>query len=84
MWKRIVWDLIVLLLVFIAPWWVTLIVTGIGAVFFPWYLEMIIVGALYDALFGGIHGVWYYHLLHTFFFTIPLLIIEFIKTKLNL
>ena len=83
MWKRIVWDIIVIALVFIAPWWVTLLFGIIGAALFPWYLEIIFFGVLYDVLFGGVNGSWYYHLIHTGIFTTPLLVAELIKTKIN-
>ena len=84
MWKRIVWDVICLALVFSAPWWVTLIVAIGGVILFPWYIEIIFIGALYDSLYGGIGLVWYKHLVHTAIFTVPLLIGEYIKTTINL
>ena len=83
MWKRIVWDIVSIALVFFAPWWVALIFGIIGVVFFSWYLEIIFLGVLYDVLFGGVSGSWYYHLIHTGIFTAPLLGIELVKTKIN-
>ena len=84
MWKRTLWDILCLILVVLAPWWATLIVGVIGAIFFSWYVELAILGALYDALYGGVGGVWYRHLIHTGIFAAPLLVIEAVKTAINL
>lgn len=82
--KRILWDILCLALVFSAPWWLTLAVGTVGALFFSWYAELVILGALYDALFGGVPVAWYRHLVHTGIFAAPLLVIEFVKANLNL
>lgn len=81
--KRIAWDIGGIVLVFFAPWWVTLIFGILGALYFSWYLEIIFLGILYDVLFGGVSGSWYYHMIHTTIFTLPLLSIEFVKTRIN-
>lgn len=83
MWKRIAWDSVSIALIFLAPWWVTLVFGIMGTIFFRWYLEIIFIGILYDALFGGVSGPWYYHLIHTGIFTLPLLGSQFIKTRIN-
>jgi hypothetical protein len=83
MWKRILWDVLALILLFFAPWWVVFIVGVIGIVFFSWYLEIIFLGVLYDVFFGGVSGTWYYHLIHTTLFTTTLIFAEFIKTRVN-
>lgn len=82
--KRILWDITAFALVLIAPWWATLGFTAIGCVLFPWYLEGIFVGALYDVLFGGGVTHWYQHLVHTGIFAIPVLVMEYVKTKIHL
>jgi hypothetical protein len=84
MWKRAVWDILCLIVLFFAPWWATLILGVIGVVCFSWYLEIIFLGMLYDVFFGGVYGPWYYHLIHTVIFTGPLLVAEFVKTKINI
>jgi hypothetical protein len=84
MWKRVLWDIFCLILVIIAPWWVALIAVVAGIAVFPWYLEAVMVGMLYDVLYGGVSGSWIFHMIHTVIFTVPLLIAEFIKPKLNL
>ncbi len=84
MWKRIVFDILALGMVFFTPWWAALLFGILGVVLFSWYVELIFLGMFYDVFFGGVAGPWYYHLLHTGIFTLPLLVIEFIKTKINL
>lgn len=80
MWKRVVWDIFLLTLALVAPWWVTFVVGIGGIVLFPWYVEIIFAGAIYDSLFGGVAVGHIHHLIHTGIFTAPLLIIEYIKT----
>lgn len=72
---RVFWGIASLFMVFIAPWWVVLCMGIIGAIIFPWYIEIIFLGACFDALFGGATGAWYRTLIHTGIFTIPLLVI---------
>lgn len=83
MWKRVLWDILCLILVFCAPWWVTLVVGIAGVALFDWYLEIVFLGMLYDVFFGGITTSWYGHIIHTIIFTTPLLVGQFIKTKIN-
>ena len=80
---RVFWVIICGALLFFAPWWLTLAICALGAMVFSWYLEMIIIGMFYDALFGGVVGAWYVHLVHTAIFTGALLLIEGIKTRIN-
>lgn len=82
MFLRIVFVLLGLGLVFIAPWWVVLIMGAIGVVMFPWFLEIILLGVIIDALFGGF-GAWYTWIFHTGIFTTVLLLGEFIKSKIH-
>lgn len=72
-----------LVLAMIAPWWVTLIVGVISTALFPWFIEIIFIGILYDALFGGVVGTaWYSHGIHTLIFSSVLFIAEFIKNNI--
>jgi len=75
-------DILMIIVCLAAPWWVALPLGIIGIVLFPWYVEIIIAGALYDTLFG-IPSVWYYHILHTGMFSLPLLVGEYIKSKVH-
>ncbi len=84
MWKRILWDILCLALAFMAPWWVTLVFGTLGALFFSWYLELVILGAIYDALFGGVSMHWYRHLIHTGIFALPLLVMQLARTTFDL
>ncbi|MDB4983844.1 MAG: hypothetical protein JWM20_23 [Patescibacteria group bacterium] len=79
--RRILWDIVLLILVFMAPWWVSLCVGIGGAVLFPWYVEIVLAGAIIDAIYGGAARHWYSHLIHTGIFALLLLAIEFIKTN---
>jgi hypothetical protein len=81
--KRLLWDIIGLLLVCIAPWWAVLLFAIAGTVLFRWYLEMIVFGILFDVLFGGVSVSWLGHMAHTIIFAIPLIISETIKRNIN-
>lgn len=54
--KRIFFTLILAGFVFYAPWWVALIGMVGGAFYFKGYYEMIILGVLFDILYGVGHG----------------------------
>jgi hypothetical protein len=84
MWKRVAWDLLALILVIIAPWWVVLVVGIMGAIVFPWYVELVFLGALIDALYGGNASRLLGHFIHAGIFSVPLLCIEFIRTRINI
>jgi hypothetical protein len=81
--KRTLWDIVLVILAFMAPWWVVLVVGAGGAILFSWYIEFVIMGAILDALYGGTARHWYTHLIHTGLFTSILGIIEFIKSKIS-
>lgn len=80
MWKRVLWDIAMVILALTAPWWVTLVAGIGGSLLFSWYVEIILAGAIYDALYGGVSIFIIRHLIHTGIFTIPLLVIEYAKT----
>ena len=84
MWKRILFDIIGILIVFMFPWWVAFAYGLIGIILFPWYIEIVIFGALIDILYGGTARHWYTHIIHMVIFAVPLFIGEFIKTKISL
>lgn len=50
---RIITDIVLLLCVFFAPWWITLLLGSVAAFFFRSFIEIIIVGLLLDLLFGA-------------------------------
>ena len=82
--KRILYDIAGLVIVFMFPWWAGLIVAVIGVIVFPWYIEALFFGALYDILYGGIVHHWYLHITQLVIFAIPLFVAEFIKTRIVL
>ncbi|MBC8465012.1 MAG: hypothetical protein H8D63_01380, partial [Parcubacteria group bacterium] len=43
---RIITDIVLLLCVFFAPWWITLLLGSVAAFFFRSFIEIIIVGLL--------------------------------------
>lgn len=51
--KRIIFDIVVLALVFYAPWWLTLATLFVGAYVWTSYYEIILFGILLDVLYGS-------------------------------
>lgn len=84
MWKRVIWDILCIVAVFVAPWWVTLFAGILGVVFFEWFLEILFLGALYDALYGGMSSSWYQHLVHTGIFTVLLFVGQIVRKLINI
>jgi len=54
MWKRIIYSIIVFSLVFLTPWWVSIIFAVAGAFYFKLFIELIIVGMFIDSIYGNI------------------------------
>ncbi len=50
---RIITDIVLLLCVFFAPWWLTFALATIAAFSYRTFIEIIIVGLLLDLLFGA-------------------------------
>lgn len=53
--KRIILDIVLILSVFILPWWVTAIVALAGMFMFAGYYEFLVVAVMMHSLYG-IHG----------------------------
>ncbi len=49
---RIVWSIALLVLGFIIPWWLFVVLLCVGFLFFPYYIEGIIVAGLFDSVFA--------------------------------
>lgn len=77
--KRIIFDVIILSLVFCTPWWLVFLLVIIGAYIWPSYYEIIVVGMLLDVLYGG--GSLYFGGLA---YTVSSLIIYFIVSYIRL
>lgn len=52
MWKRVVFDLILIVSVFFLPFWITAILLVAGTVLFPWFVELFFFSLLVDLVFG--------------------------------
>lgn len=52
MFKRIIFTTILFVAIFIAPWWIALILFVIGIFHFNSYYEALALGALFDILYG--------------------------------
>lgn len=80
---RILYTVFLVILVFFTPWWLVLVFVIIGAVIFPWYLESVFIGLYFDVFFGYPALDWYRNILHTIIFTVPVLVIQYIKPRIN-
>ncbi|MEX2405616.1 MAG: hypothetical protein WD579_03385 [Candidatus Paceibacterota bacterium] len=49
---RILFDIVLLISLGILPWWITAILAVGGALYFPRFYEIIIVGAIIDGLYS--------------------------------
>lgn len=49
---RIIFDIVLLLCIGLAPWWATVVVGIVGALLFPRFYEILFVGAILDALYS--------------------------------
>lgn len=51
--KRTFFNLFFLGVLLYAPWWVVFIVAVYGVFVFPWYVEILFAGLLFDILYGA-------------------------------
>ncbi len=51
--KRIAYNIVLVTSLFFAPWWVTLTLGVIATFYFSSYYELIVLGALFDILYGA-------------------------------
>lgn len=56
--KRLFFDVGFLIILFFSPWWVVFFWGALGVIFFSNYYEFLIVGILFDLLYGGAHTSW--------------------------
>lgn len=79
---RFVFDIILLLSVFILPWWFFVIMAVIGGFVFPFFAEMIVIGLVVDILYHVPVDFFFLTDLIYFFVGLALfLVIEAIKKK---
>lgn len=55
--KRITVGIIILLSAFLLPWWLVLLISAIGLLFFDNLYEVIVAGFILDALYGEIFNI---------------------------
>lgn len=53
MWRRAIISAVILFSVFLVPWWLPLVFACAAAFYFPYFVELILVGALIDAFYGS-------------------------------
>ena len=82
--RRIAFDIGAIAVLFLAPWWIALAYAAIGVVLFPWYLESVFMGLFFDVVYGGASFAWYFRMVHTVIFTVPVAAGEFIKRRVNM
>lgn len=82
--KRIFFDLVFLSVVFYAPWWLAFIIATLGAFYFSQYYEVVVIGALFDILYGVREGVFIGHSIQGFLVGIAIFVsMERIKRELR-
>ncbi len=84
MFKRIAVNLVLIIALFFAPWWVTLILGVIASFYFSPYYELIVLGALFDILYGVTTSTTFSYNVFGFVASVVLfLIIERVKRELR-
>jgi hypothetical protein len=51
--KRFFFNITVIALLLLTPWWFALAFAIMGTIFFPWYYELLLAGIIFDLLYGG-------------------------------
>jgi hypothetical protein len=64
--KRFAYTIFLITCIFFFPWWVVFVFGFFGAIMFPLYIEIILIGITYDILFYSSNIPWYYYGRHTF------------------
>ncbi len=82
--KRIAANLVIIIALFFAPWWVTLTLGIIATFYFSAYYELIVAGALFDILYGVTSDATFgYNVLGFLVTTVVFILIERIKKELR-
>lgn len=80
---RAIFGLILLLLVFLMPWWISFILALIGLFYFKNLYEVILVGLILDSIHNTPFTLWGFEFVFTIFFIVAMyLIVKFRKTLL--
>ncbi len=82
--KRILGNLLLIIALFFAPWWFTLTLGIIATFYFSSYYEIIVLGTLFDILYGvTVSATFGYNVLGFLVTTIVFLLIERIKKEIR-
>lgn len=73
-------DIVIFVLVFSTPWWVSFFGAFVAAFFFRRYIELVILGIVIDSLYNG-PAVWFFQFPYamTLIALIALLLITYLK-----
>lgn len=82
--KRIIFTIILFLAIFVAPWWVALIISIGGIFYFKSYYEAIALGAFFDILYGvSASASFGYGIVGFVVMTVSFLVIKRVKQELR-
>ena len=56
---RIIYGFMLAVIIFAGPWWMAVVLLGIGILVFPFYLEAVLLAVLFEALFAPDRGISY-------------------------
>lgn len=57
--KRILFNIFFIVAILCLPWYLSLLVGILGTFFFPWFVEVIIAGIVFDILYGSLGASWF-------------------------
>jgi len=81
---RLLFDIIVALSLFIAPWWLSVILALFGLFYFSFFIEFIMVGFIFDSLFGvRLQSFFNFYFIYTTAFGLFFILVESLKNRLR-
>jgi hypothetical protein len=80
--KRIIFSIVLIILAFVAPWWIGFILALAGLFYFKGLYEVIAVGIILDSLYGASFSIFGFNFVFTAFFLIAFYIISTFKKNL--
>jgi hypothetical protein len=80
--KRVIFSLSLILSTFIFPWWVSILMSILGLLYFENLYEVILVGLIIDVLYGVKFSFYGFNLFFTAILTSGLYLIVKIKTQI--
>lgn len=58
--RRIFFDMVLAFALMFAPWWFFAGIAVFGSIVFARYYELVLVGVLFDLLYGSVSGIWFF------------------------